>query len=93
MYYLRMKILSLKYDWFFLGKIRLIINLFTVVCSDNLQSFYIWIPVGDLHGDLYKTRSALELAGVLSSDGQDAWIGGETVCLKFHMHIHSVETK
>lgn len=35
--------------------------------------------VGDLHGDLDKARCALEIAGVLSSDGRDLWIGGETV--------------
>lgn len=51
------------------------------------------LSVGDLHGDLYKTRSALEIAGVLSSDGQDSWIGGETVCFYIHMHIHNVDTK
>ncbi|XP_065049117.1 shewanella-like protein phosphatase 1 isoform X2 [Musa acuminata AAA Group] len=38
--------------------------------------------VGDLHGDLSKTRRALEMAGVLSSDGQDLWIGGETVLVQ-----------
>lgn len=37
--------------------------------------------VGDLHGDLSKARSALELAGVLSSDGRDTWTGQETVSL------------
>lgn len=35
--------------------------------------------VGDLHGDLAQARCALETAGVLSSDGQDLWTGGETV--------------
>ncbi|XP_071936004.1 shewanella-like protein phosphatase 1 [Coffea arabica] len=40
------------------------------------------VAVGDLHGDLDKTRSALEIAGVLSSDGQDLWIGGETVLVQ-----------
>lgn len=35
--------------------------------------------VGDLHGDLDKAKCALETAGVLSSDGQGLWIGGETV--------------
>ncbi|KAL3518010.1 hypothetical protein ACH5RR_020599 [Cinchona calisaya] len=40
------------------------------------------VAVGDLHGDLDKTRSALEIAGVLSSDGQDTWIGGETVLVQ-----------
>ncbi|KAK6927147.1 Calcineurin-like phosphoesterase domain, ApaH type [Dillenia turbinata] len=37
------------------------------------------VAVGDLHGDLAQTRLALEMAGILSSDGQDSWIGGETV--------------
>lgn len=37
--------------------------------------------VGDVHGDLDQTRYALEMAGVLSSDGQDLWTGGETVSL------------
>lgn len=37
--------------------------------------------VGDLHGDLDQTRCALEMAGVLSPDGQDLWTGGETVYL------------
>lgn len=40
------------------------------------------VAVGDLHGDLSKTRRALEMAGVLSSDGQDLWIGGETVLVQ-----------
>ncbi|RYQ95446.1 hypothetical protein Ahy_B08g090738 [Arachis hypogaea] len=37
------------------------------------------LVVGDLHGDLKLARSALEMAGVLSSDDQDLWTGGETV--------------
>ncbi len=41
--------------------------------------------VGDLHGDLDQARCALEMAGVLSSDGQDLWMGGETVCVYLHM--------
>ncbi|URE19219.1 serine threonine-protein phosphatase [Musa troglodytarum] len=40
------------------------------------------VAVGDLHGDLSKTRRALEMAGVLSSDGQDLWIGGATVLVQ-----------
>ncbi|XP_016458882.2 shewanella-like protein phosphatase 1 isoform X1 [Nicotiana tabacum] len=40
------------------------------------------VAVGDLHGDLDKARGALETAGVLSSDGQDFWIGGETVLIQ-----------
>ncbi|KAK3015667.1 hypothetical protein RJ639_007504 [Escallonia herrerae] len=40
------------------------------------------VAVGDLHGDLAKARCALELAGVLSSDGQDSWVGGGTVLVQ-----------
>ncbi|XP_028768911.1 shewanella-like protein phosphatase 1 isoform X1 [Neltuma alba] len=40
------------------------------------------VAVGDLHGDLGQTRTALEMAGVLSSDGQDLWTGGETVLVQ-----------
>lgn len=40
------------------------------------------IAVGDLHGDLHQARSALEMAGVLSSDGQDLWTGEETVLIQ-----------
>lgn len=40
------------------------------------------VAVGDLHGDLKKTRSALEIAGLISSDGQDSWIGEETVLVQ-----------
>ncbi|XP_015077090.1 shewanella-like protein phosphatase 1 [Solanum pennellii] len=40
------------------------------------------VAVGDLHGDLDKARCALETAGVLSSDGQSLWIGGETVLVQ-----------
>ncbi|KAJ8440222.1 LOW QUALITY PROTEIN: hypothetical protein Cgig2_023987 [Carnegiea gigantea] len=40
------------------------------------------IAVGDLHGDLYKARWALNMAGVLSSDGRDLWTGGETVMVQ-----------
>ncbi|XP_010257033.1 PREDICTED: shewanella-like protein phosphatase 1 [Nelumbo nucifera] len=40
------------------------------------------VAVGDLHGDLAKARSALEMAGVLSSDGQNIWTGGETVLIQ-----------
>ncbi|KAL3850565.1 hypothetical protein ACJIZ3_012447 [Penstemon smallii] len=39
------------------------------------------VAVGDLHGDLDKARYALQMAGVLSSDGQDLWVGGHTVCV------------
>ncbi|KAG6762518.1 hypothetical protein POTOM_033024 [Populus tomentosa] len=38
--------------------------------------------VGDVHGDLDQARCALEIAGVLSSDGQDLWTGGETVLIQ-----------
>lgn len=40
------------------------------------------VAVGDLHGDLAKARCALELAGVLSPDGQDVWTGEETVLIQ-----------
>ncbi|CAH9109428.1 unnamed protein product [Cuscuta epithymum] len=40
------------------------------------------IAVGDLHGDIDKARRAFHIAGVLSSDGQDSWIGGETVLVQ-----------
>ncbi|KAI7757888.1 hypothetical protein M8C21_032457 [Ambrosia artemisiifolia] len=40
------------------------------------------VAVGDLHGDLAKARCALELAGVLSSDGRDVWTGQETVLVQ-----------
>lgn len=40
------------------------------------------VAVGDLHGDLAQARSALEIAGVLSSDGQDLWTGKETVLIQ-----------
>ncbi|KAL3625758.1 Glycosylated integral ER membrane protein [Castilleja foliolosa] len=40
------------------------------------------VAVGDLHGDLDKARYALQMAGVLSSDGQDVWVGGQTVLVQ-----------
>ncbi|XP_065848107.1 shewanella-like protein phosphatase 1 isoform X2 [Euphorbia lathyris] len=40
------------------------------------------VAVGDLHGDLDQARNALEIAGVLSSDEDDLWIGGETVLIQ-----------
>ncbi|KAI5435053.1 shewanella-like protein phosphatase 1 [Lathyrus oleraceus] len=40
------------------------------------------LAVGDLHGDLKQARSALEMAGVLSPDGQDLWTGGENVLVQ-----------
>ncbi|PON85853.1 Calcineurin-like phosphoesterase domain, apaH type [Trema orientale] len=40
------------------------------------------VAVGDLHGDLDQTRCALEMAGVLSNDGQNLWTGGETVLVQ-----------
>ncbi|KAF3611872.1 hypothetical protein DY000_02044621 [Brassica cretica] len=40
------------------------------------------IAVGDLHGDLSKARDALQIAGVLSSDGKDHWIGEDTVVVQ-----------
>jgi hypothetical protein len=35
--------------------------------------------VGDLHGDIERTQWALQLAGVLSKDGQHRWTGGTTL--------------
>ncbi|KAI3937665.1 hypothetical protein MKW98_028007, partial [Papaver atlanticum] len=40
------------------------------------------IAAGDLHGDIAQTRSALEMAGVLSSDGWNTWTGEETVLVQ-----------
>ncbi|XP_031389220.1 shewanella-like protein phosphatase 1 isoform X2 [Punica granatum] len=40
------------------------------------------VAVGDLHGDLDQARRALQMAGLLSSDGQDAWLGKETVLIQ-----------
>ncbi|WCJ34786.1 Calcineurin-like metallo-phosphoesterase superfamily protein [Euphorbia peplus] len=40
------------------------------------------VAVGDLHGDLDQARTALEIAGVLSCDEEDLWIGGETVLVQ-----------
>ncbi|GFP91191.1 uncharacterized protein at1g18480 [Phtheirospermum japonicum] len=40
------------------------------------------VAVGDLHGDVDKARYALQMAGVLSSDGQDLWVGGQTVLVQ-----------
>lgn len=40
------------------------------------------VAVGDMHGDLAKARHALEIAGVLSSDGHDYWTGGTTVLVQ-----------
>ncbi|KAL3682436.1 hypothetical protein R1sor_000458 [Riccia sorocarpa] len=40
------------------------------------------VAIGDVHGDLERTESALKLAGVLSSDGKGRWIGGSTVLVQ-----------
>ncbi|MBA0817301.1 hypothetical protein Gohar_001879, partial [Gossypium harknessii] len=40
------------------------------------------VAVGDLHGDLDQARYALEMAGVLSSDGQDLWTGEDAVLVQ-----------
>ncbi|XWS29072.1 hypothetical protein CRYUN_Cryun25bG0125400 [Craigia yunnanensis] len=40
------------------------------------------VAVGDLHGDLDQARCALEMAGVLSSDGEDIWMGGDAVLIQ-----------
>lgn len=38
------------------------------------------IAVGDLHGDLQKTRRAFQLAGLIND--QDRWIGGSTTVVQ-----------
>jgi hypothetical protein len=38
------------------------------------------VAIGDLHGDLTATRSALRLAGAIDSD--DRWVGGATVIVQ-----------
>ncbi|XLU41429.1 uncharacterized protein LOC107622497 isoform X2 [Arachis ipaensis] len=49
----------------------------------QLKSFYYCRrTVGDLHGDLKQARYALQMAGVLISDGQDLWTGGEMVLIQ-----------
>lgn len=54
------------------------------------MGFLLWLcTVGDLHGDLGKARDALQMAGVLSSDGRDQWIGQDTVCLNLVEHNFS----
>ncbi|KAK4383085.1 Shewanella-like protein phosphatase 1 [Sesamum angolense] len=40
------------------------------------------VAIGDLHGDLDKARCALQMAGVLSTDGRDLWVGGQTVLVQ-----------
>lgn len=40
------------------------------------------LAIGDLHGDLDQSRRALRLAGLLSSDGQDRWVGGNAVLVQ-----------
>ncbi|KAK9124625.1 hypothetical protein Sjap_014227 [Stephania japonica] len=50
----------------------------TFVSAPNRRIF----AVGDLHGDLAQARSALRMAGVLSSDGQDMWTGGDSVLVQ-----------
>ncbi|KAF0892746.1 hypothetical protein E2562_017709 [Oryza meyeriana var. granulata] len=41
------------------------------------------VAVGDLHGDLYQTRAALVMAGVLSSESDGhVWTGGQTVLVQ-----------
>eukprot|EP00271_Cylindrocystis_brebissonii_P002375 TRINITY_DN12957_c0_g1_i1.p1 TRINITY_DN12957_c0_g1~~TRINITY_DN12957_c0_g1_i1.p1 ORF type:complete len:692 (-),score=103.99 TRINITY_DN12957_c0_g1_i1:643-2718(-) len=40
------------------------------------------VAVGDLHGDWDKTRGALRLAGVLSLDDEDQWVGGTAILVQ-----------
>ncbi|KAJ6692281.1 SHEWANELLA-LIKE PROTEIN PHOSPHATASE 1 [Salix purpurea] len=62
------------------GVFALLCQSLTLVLSsiDTVLPF----SVGDLHGDLDQARCALEIAGVLSSDGQDLWTGGQTVLIQ-----------
>jgi len=39
-----------------------------------------WVAVGDVHGDLDATRTALQLAGVL--DASDRWSGGDRIVVQ-----------
>jgi hypothetical protein len=50
----------------------------TVVFAPNRRI----VAIGDLHGDLERTQSALQLAGVLSTDGEHRWVGGTTVLVQ-----------
>lgn len=64
------------------------LNLKPIIVSGDHPPTFVTAPdrrviaVGDLHGDLYKARWALNMAGVLSSDGRDLWTGGETVMVQ-----------
>ncbi|XP_052175773.1 shewanella-like protein phosphatase 1 [Diospyros lotus] len=63
------------------------VGLKPIVVSGNPPTFvsapgHRIVAVGDLHGDLAQARRALEMAGVLGSDGQDLWTGGETVLIQ-----------
>lgn len=63
------------------------LNLKPIVVNGNPPTFVSApdrriVAVGDLHGDLDQARCALEMAGVLSSDGEDLWTGGETVLIQ-----------
>lgn len=40
------------------------------------------VAIGDVHGDLAMTESALQLAGVLSSDGLGHWVGSNTIVVQ-----------
>jgi len=39
------------------------------------------VAIGDLHGDLYKARRALQLGGVLDLSGE-SWCGGDTIVVQ-----------
>ena len=49
------------------------------------------VAIGDLHGDMGKTRRAFKIAGLI--DANDRWTGGTTTAVQvntvFCMHIHS----
>lgn len=42
------------------------------------------VAVGDVHGDIEKTREALKLAGLI--DSRDCWSGGDTVLVQVSPH-------
>ena len=40
------------------------------------------VAIGDLHGDMGKTRRAFKIAGLI--DEQDKWTGGNTTAVQVH---------
>jgi len=57
------------------------------LCHPPAHSCQLLFPplptVGDIHGDLQKALSCLEMAGVLAEDdGHIKWVGGDTVVVQ-----------